>query len=358
MFGLMYKRLLHKASRVSFKFTRTSRISANMPHLWARLQQEMRFRAYEYYIGLTRNPEWFFMRRVARFKLVRLVSHELRRRHHRCFDSLTKSAATVSVIDDVCPAVIVNTLETVGLFRGLQLPVATVQAIRTYAETTPCYVNGKPSLGFFYRQRAQAQQQCQQPILVGNYFNVDQDCQAICQLKADPTLLAIAAAYLQAEPAYLSSRLWWSFPEQSSQSQRCQVSQAFHYDLDSYRFLKFFFYLTDVDEASGPHICVMGSHEQMQWKHRLLRKRYTDEQIVKAYGAKSIATLCGPAGYGFVEDTFCFHKGAVPTSRDRLLLLIEYGTKDYGMEHQRRPAADLALLPGQCLYSPINAAAS
>ena len=118
----------------------------------------------------------------------------------------------------------------------------------------------------------------------------------------------------------------------------------FHYDLDDYRFLKFFFYLTDVDDKSGPHICVRASHKYKKFSHILLRKRETDREIIDSYGEESLVTICGEAGFGFVEDPLCFHKGLTPTHKDRLLLQIEFATTDYGMQNDYRDISALQVL--------------
>ena len=345
------------ASTTDFNMQSGSRFLSVAISIWIRLRQEVKFRAYEYFVGLTRNPEWFLMRRLARTRIMRSTTHWLRQRQYRAQPRPLTQRSQPSCFANQQPGAVVAALETSGLYQGLQLPTATVQAIRTFAEKTPCYVNGKHYAGFFYHQKVQAQKEYQKPILTGQYFNVDQRCAAIADLIQDPLLLAIAADYLQTQPAYLGSQLWWSFPGEANQAQRCQISQAFHYDLDGYRFLKIFFYLTDVDVLSGPHVIVQGTHRTMKWAHRLLRKRYTDRAILAAYGTESVATLYGPAGYGFVEDTFCFHKGEIPLQRDRLLLQVEYGAKDYGMQRHQAPVDKLQLLPGQKLFTTVPAKA-
>jgi len=316
---------------------------------WQRAcRTELTFRAYEYGVGLTRNPQWFWMRRLARLPLVREGTH--RWRQSRYIAPAIASLATAAVespFSTVSVPAVVAAIEADGVATGLYLPETWQRDLQAFAQTTPCYGNGKPQWGFFYACRAAAQRDCPQPLLVGHYFNLEQNCAVIQRLIADPVLRAIAADYLKTTPAYLGSQLWWSFAQASSPAEHCQVSQAFHYDLDDYRFLKFFFYLTDVDPWSGPHVMVQGSHRTMKWQHRLLRKRYTDQAIAAAYGSAAIRTLCGSAGYGFVEDTFCFHKGAIPVTRDRLMLQIEFGTQDYGYQHHRVPSHKLKQLPGQ-----------
>lgn len=58
-------------------------------------------------------------------------------------------------------------------------------------------------------------------------------------------------------------------------------------------------------------------------------RRRSDQGIVEDYGAENVVPICGPAGFGFVEDTFCFHKATPPTRRDRLMLQIQFALNDY-----------------------------
>jgi hypothetical protein len=115
--------------------------------------------------------------------------------------------------------------------------------------------------------------------------------------------------------------------------EQLKAAQVFHYDLDDYRFIKFFFYLTDVDLYSGPHVLIRGSHKNKKLSHQLLGVRCAskpDEDIVGCYGAENLVTICGPAGLGFAEDATCFHKGTLPTQKERLLLQIEFAINNYG----------------------------
>jgi len=138
---------------------------------------------------------------------------------------------------------------------------------------------------------------------------------------------------LGTDPVHIGSELLWSFPLSATPLQRLEAAQVFHYDLDDYRFIKFFFYLTDVDLSSGPHVCIRGSHKNKKFSHQLLGVRSAgkeDKEIVDYYGAENVLTVCGQAGFGFVEDASCFHKATPPDGKDRLLLQIEYAINDYG----------------------------
>lgn len=292
---------------------------------------------YENYKGLTKNPRWLLMRKIARFKTGRTIMIFLLKSSKKLSSSVvneSNSCFTDVNVDDV-----VNTLKTEGLYLGINLPQEIVKEIVEFAYSTVCYGNRKTNMGFFYHQKEQAQLKSVKSFIIGSYFNTSLLCPAIKKLQNDPKLLAIAARYLNAQAVHQGNMMWWSFSGETTYHQKSQAAQLFHYDIDDYRFIKFFFYLTDVDDQSGPHICVRGSHNKKKLSYLWLRKRETDEEIIDYYGSESLVKICGKAGFGFVEDPLCFHKGITPTDKDRLILQIEFARTDYGMQHDFRASS-------------------
>ena len=305
---------------------------------------------YENYKGLTKNPKWLLMRKIARFKIARSVVYFFNRSK---LSQLAKSESN-SYFPNIDVNQIVTQLQNEGLALNINLPQHLVAEIVEFAKTTVCYGNQKSELGFYFHDKEQAESQAKTQFIVAHYFNTALLCPAIYKLQNDANLLAIAAKYLEREPVHQGSRLWWSFPGDRTYQQLSSNGQLFHYDLDDYRFLKFFFYLTDVDAQNGPHICVRGSHNQKKLSHLLLRKRETDEDIIKYYGLESLVTICGQAGFGFVEDGLCFHKGVTPTQKNRLILQIEFATTDFGMQHDIRDTSilkSIELIPTELLIA-------
>lgn len=197
-------------------------------------------------------------------------------------------------------------------------------------------------------------------IFRGDYFNSSLLCPAIKKLASDPKLLEISAKYLGGEPVLTGSRLWWLFSvnEQnqgllledmrflSLKENPREGAYFFHYDLDDYQFLKFFFYLTDVDLSSGAHVCVRSSHKKKKLAHLLsFFRRRSEQDIIDYYGADNVVPICGAAGFGFAEDTFCFHKATPPNLKDRLMLQINFALNDYG---NRNDLVEPALLKKCC----------
>ncbi|KAF3998146.1 hypothetical protein [Glaciimonas immobilis] len=130
--------------------------------------------------------------------------------------------------------------------------------------------------------------------------------------------------------------LRWSFPNIETGS----GLQAFHRDYDDWRFIKVFVYLTDVDNDSGPHVFVQGTHHE----HCAMRLRgYGDAKIMEAYGEDKIVSITGTAGFGFAVDTHGIHKGIVPRQRPRLLLQIQYSLLPVYLYHYRPGTSQRAL---------------
>ncbi len=62
--------------------------------------------------------------------------------------------------------------------------------------------------------------------------------------------------------------------------------------------LKFFFYLVPVDEGTGPHVYVRGSHNRRVFKHQLsLLVGHPAQEVLGVYGQQSPITLTGEAGW-------------------------------------------------------------
>lgn len=281
---------------------------------------------------LVQNPRLFLMRKLARLEGLRYVIGIIAA-------WLMPSTAVMSPdrppqntwVTCLNVHTTVQRLRQQGLSTGLQLSATVVSDLVHFAHQHPFAVDRDFNLLCRYEDKSKMEAALGYSFQVGSFMT--QDCPVIQTLQDDPQLLAIAAEYLGAPPKVVGSELLWSFPAESIWMDQVQVAQVFHYDVDDYRSLKFFFYLTDVDEQSGPHVCIQGTHWGKTWKHQLLGQRcsaLSDQRIMETYDAHPVVRLCGNAGFGIAEDPFCFHKGARPISRPRLMLQIQYALNHYG----------------------------
>lgn len=133
----------------------------------------------------------------------------------------------------------------------------------------------------------------------------------------DNAVLKIVQEVLGATPTISNINCWWSFAGRS----KAEQAQLFHRDVDDFKFLKLFVYLTDVGSTDGPHVYVSDSHNIN--KATQIR-RYQDDEIAGTFGKENIKSFEEPKGSLFIVDTFGVHKGLLPQKNDRLLLQVQY----------------------------------
>ncbi|RJF76797.1 hypothetical protein D3877_28345 [Azospirillum cavernae] len=151
----------------------------------------------------------------------------------------------------------------------------------------------------------------------------DPDIQA---LMCDPSLFSFMQQHLGCEPICVGPVMRWSVPSDRT-SPSDALAQLYHWDADAVKWLKIFLYLTDVDETSGPHVYIKGTHRPYAKPKDLLNRFYariSDEDIERYYDEDQIITVCGPQGSIIFGDTRCYHKGLKPTKNRRLLLQFNF----------------------------------
>lgn len=200
-------------------------------------------------------------------------------------------------------------------------PIFTDQQIenihRYFSDKPPVYYNISPQQGGSLVREGHRFAEWPQEIISA--------CPEFAEAAHDPKLLRIAEEYLGAPPLITILTAWWSYPSNAPLG----GMQHFHHDRDDFRTLKLFVYLTDVDETTGPHQYVDGTHESRAisngspafwaWLDKSHRK---DEREVCALFKPR--TITGPKGSTFLEDTRGLHRGVPPMSGPRLAFEICY----------------------------------
>ncbi len=146
----------------------------------------------------------------------------------------------------------------------------------------------------------------------------------------DPTILSIAQDYLGSAPVFDFIAMWW---HTQSNTPDKEAAQYFHFDMDRLRWIKFFFYVTDVNADSGPHVFVPESHRDFGLPFKLRKKgftRLTDNEVALSFPASTWQTFTGSAGSMIVEDTRGLHKGKHVIAGDRLVFQLQYSTSTFG----------------------------
>lgn len=237
----------------------------------------------------------------------------------------------------------VRDLDRDGVAFGFDLPADLHAEILAWAKRTPVYGNLHKSWGFHVEDRVEAERKAGKSFTVAHFYNA-MECPAIARIARDPVVNEIALRYIGPRARFVSTHAWWSFATNVSASERNEYAQQFHFDIDDYRFIKFFFYLTDVTETSGPHVYMRGTHKGKKMRHRYPVRRLADSEVLGSYGAENQRVITGKAGTGFIVDTFGIHKGDPPRDGDRLVLQVLFAQHHWGWGDDVAAPSELSLL--------------
>ena len=148
---------------------------------------------------------------------------------------------------------------------------------------------------------------------------------------ADESLLSFAQNYLGGAPIIDLVLMWWHAPFQIEADKN--AAQWFHFDMERIKWIKFFFYITDVDTDSGPHTFIPKTHRTWGIPSPLRKKGYvrlSDEEVHSSFPTISLKEFTGKRGTLIVEDTRGLHKGKHCVTGDRLLFQLEFTISKYG----------------------------
>lgn len=270
------------------------------------------------------NGNW--MQRFARFYLVRggysWMQNQIQKFDHNINGTQLKLSKP-SIFDGFCVDDAVQSVKLKSVSFGLQLPFNMTHSIYEYAVKNFCFEPGYPER--FKVDDIRDGHLGDRPVfraLVGDLGN----CKVIEEIAQDPILLKIAAGCLGYYPTFVTSHLTWSIVSNLplEEIKKCYPPATFHYDIAGYNFVTAYFYITDVDLESGPHVMICNSHRNKPLCLLLLSGRHSDETIDRHYGRENEMAIVGQAGFGFFQDPSCFHKLIPPVKHNRLLFQIRY----------------------------------
>lgn len=228
-----------------------------------------------------------------------------------------------SLFDGVDVETAVAKIRQEAVCFGLQLPSECVDKIEQFARQTPCTEPGFDE-PFLIDDVKDGRLQDKRPVLRALVSNVA-NCQAIAPIEEDPTILQIVRSYLGYYPTRITRHLTWSIvPESREYSLRFYPPTTFHYDIAGFNFMTTYFYITDVDAESGPHVMIRGSHIQKPLRMVLSSGRQSDQAVYNHYGKARELVIEGKRGFGFMQDPSCIHKLLPPVKANRLLLQLRY----------------------------------
>lgn len=219
---------------------------------------------------------------------------------------------------------VMRAIDKKGLFEGIQLENETINKFEQLINNSKTIEHGtlkrelsiKDALNYNSSNPPN-------PILVIDHISKDLNFFSEEVARSFP-LFDIAEQYL-GKVKKIQTKVQTSLIANASNFYRESNGQTvtFHFDVEGFNFVYIFFYLTDCGVYSGAHESILGSHKRKKLSHLFSSARKTDKIIYKYYPGKD-KVISGKAGFGFVEDTSCFHRALAPKNANRLCYQIRY----------------------------------
>ena len=220
---------------------------------------------------------------------------------------------------------IVNEIENFGIFKGFNISKNLIDQILENIKNQKFFVNREKTKKILLNEKKE-----NDGIYICRYLNPHKDLQLVRDIAYNKNILNIAKNYFKTNPIVQSSQIWWTFSNIDKNGKYTNPPGnefGYHYDVDDFKFLKLFIYLTDVDEKSGPHYFITKKGKKKLDEY--INRRISDEQASKKYNDR-IILLKGEKGTCFVEDTSYYHKGSNPEiNHSRGILQIIYGISEW-----------------------------
>ncbi|MEL6459010.1 MAG: hypothetical protein AAFQ91_12250 [Cyanobacteria bacterium J06621_15] len=231
----------------------------------------------------------------------------------------------VSAVSAVQVNQCVDNIRKHGVHLGLHLTEDTVKIIRSFADSNFC--TEPKHDGFFLaadikngRLNSKGRR-----VMRGLVSNIDK-CPIVDTIVSDGMLIEIARKYLGYYPTLITRHLTWSFASDLDEVeiQKLYPPTNFHYDVAGLNFVTVSFFITDVDENTGPHIMIEKSHNRKPLKMLFRSNIQKETDVWRYYDRSEQLTITGNAGFGFFQDPSCIHRLKLPIDSNRLILQIRY----------------------------------
>ncbi|NBD16304.1 MAG: hypothetical protein GVY04_09185 [Cyanobacteria bacterium] len=204
-------------------------------------------------IGSLSKPKWFIMFCLGRIHFIRSFVGLIQQNSNQPNQLLLLEEQ--SVFENLNVAEVILQLKNKGLYSGIHLPKDLLEEILEFTKSARYIANGNLKYTFSLINKEQEELKAGQVFVSGHHYSPGDLCPAVQKIENDPKLLKIAASYLGTKPILIGSQIRWNFvtPEKLIPEPQRGFFR-FHYDLEDYYFIKFFFYLNDVDLDNSPHV--------------------------------------------------------------------------------------------------------
>lgn len=265
---------------------------------------------------------------LGRFKTIRRGYSIFQSQLQRFRKQFYRERLNISTVPAVSPVQIdrcVDNIKETGVHLGLQLNAEDVEKIRSFAHFNLC-TEPKHNDNFFASDiKSGRLNGTDRLVMRGLVSNIDK-CPSVNKIVRDATLIEIARKYLGYYPTLITRHLTWSFASDfdEADTQKIYPPTNFHYDVAGFNFVTVSFFITDVDENTGPHIMIEKSHNSKPLQMLFRSNIQKEADVWRYYNCSQELTITGNAGFGFFQDPSCIHRLKLPKNSNRLILQIRY----------------------------------
>lgn len=182
-----------------------------------------------------------------------------------------------------------------------------------YFKNNKIFNDKRPSERFYLKDR--------DPLLKIGYYDLETTtrCPHIFDIINDDLILSTTSLFFKSPFKLTYASVWWSFKNIGEVKEK---TQSFHRDLDNFNLLKFFIYLSDVDENSGANQYIKFSHND--YFNKKISRKTVSENELNDKAINNLYTFTGKSGSAIAANTFGLHRGKTPTTNDRLMLVLAF----------------------------------
>jgi hypothetical protein len=146
--------------------------------------------------------------------------------------------------------------------------------------------------------------------------------QSLVDFATSEDLVGIVSAYLKSLPVLTYLNIWYS---PNKPSEKMEGSQLWHLDHESYRQVKVFLYLNDVDAKAGPTRIFTKGYSLREQKKLKYRLGHESKHFSDGLDESQSLSLTGKRGDIVILDTSsCFHRGSDGAGSPRYLCTAQY----------------------------------
>ena len=179
---------------------------------------------------------------------------------------------------------------------GLNIPTDTARELRDFAKNAPLR-HWRTRRIFHASDVSEGRLPDGMPAVIAFVVGFNEQ-PAARRVAEDEGLLEVVGRHMGYAPQRVDVRALYSFAGDVSEPTRDFYGQTvrFHFDVKSLNFTYAFFYLDDVDDTTGAHEAVIGSHLDKPLRWLFASAFRDDEEIGAHYGQSRVKTIVGPAG--------------------------------------------------------------